>query len=884
MRETPHQLRGAPPATKFALPTEQTAIISRPRLIHSLDAGSRRPLTLLAAPPGAGKTVLLGSWIAAGAPPGPVAWVSLDSADADRRQFWRAVLEAIRRAGVDEVIAAVGSDPERRMPDALASALAERETPLVVVLDDFHEVGETVHADVDRLLRHPPRALRLVVATRADPPLHLGRLRLQDQLIEIRSPELAFTPAEAAAMLAALDVSIGEAHVRKLWEHTEGWVAALRLTALSLRNHPQPERLVDHFAGDDRAVSDYLISEVLSHVSPDDRGFLLRTSIVEVVNGDLADALTDRADGHRRLTELARGGALLAPLDRRGEWYRYNALFGELLRAEMRSELPEQAADLHRRAALWLADHGDDARALRHALDGEEWDLAARLAGERWADLMIRGEIGMLHPLIERLSDERIGADPELGLAAAGAWLDRGDERKAARHLERAAEHAERVPAGRRARFAVSLSALELYVARLRGDLSSALAPGRELTRNGDLSAAAVEPSLRAFALSNLGIAELWSGEFVAAETHLESARGAAAEAGHDWLALIAVAHLALLAGTCDDYARSIRLARDAIELAGARGWQGTWPAGAAYLALASAELLGDRLTEATRALEAAREALATAPERPLRAGLALLRTGLLGARGEIDAALAVLTAAVDELGDWPLLPVMRDDFRVREAALRAELGQYDRAVRLIGGGDGARPRSLATAAMLAQLQLGHGETSRARATIAAWRPQLETERSPACVQAWLVESLALAAQADRQGAAASLEQALDRAEPCGMRRVFLTFGSSLRPLLHDQLRRRTAHRALVGELLQAFDHVDGRSAPRRMGIEPLSSRERAVLRLLPTMMSNQEIGSELFVSVNTVKTHLKAIYRKLDVTDRREAVRRARTLELLAP
>jgi LuxR family maltose regulon positive regulatory protein len=876
------------PATKFSFPPEQVATVSRPRLLNALDEGTRRPLTLLSAPPGAGKTVLLGSWIAAGGPPGPVAWLSLDSADADRRRFWRAVLEATRRAGVDGALAPLATHAEPRihlMVDALAAAIAERESPIVLVLDDYQEVGDTVSVDLDRLLRHPPAALRVVIATRADPPLHLGRLRLQDQLTEIRAPELAFTPEETADMMAGLEVAIGAGHVHRLWEHTEGWVGALRLAALSLRGHPEPERFVDDFAGDDRAVSDYLLSEVMSTVSQEDRRFLLRTSVVDVLNGELADALTDGADGHRRLAQLARSGALIAPIDRRGEWYRYHALFGELLRAELRSDRALDVSDLHRRAAWWLAEYGDDARALHHAVDGGAWDLAARLAGERWVDLTIRGEIGALRPLIERLPATRTGSNPELALAMASAELERGHDRDAAGLLERAAGGIDRVPPERRARFAVSTSALELYVSRLRGDLGSALQSGRELVERGTLEADAVDPDLRALALTNLGIAELWAGEANAAETHLASARGVAAEAGQDWLVLIAIAHQALLAGTLDDYARSARLAREAIALAESRSWERTWPAGGAYLALATAEFLGDRIDAATEALEAAQDALAGASERPLRAALALMRAGVLRAHGELETALAVLSAGAEELGDWPLLSVIRDHFAVVEAAIRAELGDHDRAVRLLRGGDGQSPSSLPAAAALAQIQLGDGDGAGARETLAAWTAQLIDERSPASVQGWLVDAMVHHTEADHEAAAASLERALERAEPSGLRWTALTFGRSIRPLLQRQLRHGTAHRAMVGELLDALERADGSPAPRaKLVIEPLSPRERAVLRFLPTMMSNQEIAAELFVSVNTVKTHLKAIYRKLDVADRREAVRRARMLELLAP
>jgi LuxR family maltose regulon positive regulatory protein len=880
----PKKSTGSLPATKFAYPPEQAAIIVRGRLMDALDAGISRPLTLISGPPGAGKTALLGSWIGAGRAPGPVAWLSLDSSDGDRRRFWRAVLEALTRAGGGKAIAELASHPRARadaLVTALTTALAERKGPIVLVLDDFHEVADAVHADVDHLLHRPPPALRLVIATRADPPLRLGRLRVRDQLTELREPDLAMTLDETGQMLAAAGVTMGESHVRRLWERTEGWAGALRLASLPLRDHPDPGAFVDDFAGDDRAISDYLISEVMSHMSTADRDSLMQTSIVTVVCGRLADALTGRQDGHRHLAELARGGLLLAPLDRRGEWYRYHALFRELLRAELRSEAAALPCELHRRAAVWLAANGDDAAGLMHAVEGEAWDLAARLAGERWVDLLLRGEVGALGPLIDRLPPRWAAEDPEVALAVASALLDRGDHAETARLLVDAEAAADRVPAERLRRFMVSLNALQLHAARLRGDLAAALETGRELSRSGELDAGVVDADLRALALVNLGIAELWTGELDGAEHHLERARGAAGEAGHDWVVLIAVAHLAALAGTRHDYPRSARLAREAIALAERRGWQRTWPAGAAFLALAGALFLWDRIDEAAETVEYAREALGGTQERPLRAGLALMRSGVLADRGEPEAALAVIEAGVEELGDFPLLPAIRDHFVIREAMLRAQLGDREQAARLMNGGAG--PATLGNAVVIAQIQLADGDTEIARETLAPWSgKRTETVEG---VQAWVVEALAHEAVSDHDAAGEALESALDLAEPGGLRWALIQFGRPLQPLLARQLRRGTAHRSLVGELLEALDGSDGRSrggAP--LMVEPLSPREQAVLRYLPTMMSNQEIASELFVSVNTVKTHLKAIYRKLDVADRREAVRRARRLELLAP
>jgi LuxR family maltose regulon positive regulatory protein len=870
-------------ATKFALPSEQDAFVRRERLFDRLDRGVERPLTLLAAPPGAGKTALLGSWIAAGRSPGPVAWLSLDVADGERRRFWHAVLEALHRAGGSQVRRhrAPSGDRAEVLIGAIAAALPDDGGPAVLVLDDFHEVADTIHADLDLLLRHPLPGLRLMIASRADPPLHLSRLRLQDQLSEIRSPDLAFTLDEAAEMLAALDIAVDGDDVRRLWEHTEGWVAAIRLAAVSLRDHPHPARFVADFAGNDRAISDYLLAEVMSAVSAEDRSFLLRTAVAGVLNGDLADVLTGRNDGRRRLADLATAGALLAPLDRRGEWYRYHSLFAELLRAELRSEYPDDVADLHRNAASWFADHGDDARGLQHAVEAGAFDLAARLAGERWIDLVIRGEIGALRPLLDRMPLELVDADPELRLALASAMLDRGDDVSAEAQLRRAEQERRRVPSERRPRFDVSLAAVRLYVARMRGDLEAALEAGRELARHGRLEPGVVETDLRALALTNLGIAELWSGSLDDAERHLQRGRGAAEEAGRDWLVLIAVAHLAMVAGARDDFARAARQAREAIELAERHGWERTWPAGGAYLALTTAAFLSDRLEDAERALENAQEALDSTRERPLRAVLSLLRSGVLTARGDHEAALAVVLAGAEALGDWPVRPTIREQFTAHEAMLRAELGEQAQAVSLLTD----ERASLPGAVVLAQLQLGDGEYAAARKTLAAWHVQLERERSPASVQAWLIDALALDALADQEGAAASLEEALERAEPSGLRWALLGFGRSLQPLLRRQLRNGTAHGALAGDIVDALERQDGR-APHHAEVlvEPLSPRERAVLRYLPTMMSNQEIASELYVSVNTVKTHLKAIYRKLDVQDRREAVRRARTMKLLAP
>ena len=344
---------------------------------------------------------------------------------------------------------------------------------------------------------------------------------------------------------------------------------------------------------------------------------------------------------------------------------------------------------------------------------------------------------------------------------------------------------------------------------------------------------------------------------------------------------LIALGHLAVQAVVEHDYPRAGRHAREAIVLAEHHGWERTWPAGAAFVALGAAEFLWDRLEDAARTLERGQEALASTRERPLRAMLGLVRAAVLRSAGDSETALAVLAAGAEQLRGWPVMPGLTEQFVVLEAMLRAELGNPEQAQRLL---EGASP-SAAISIALAQLHLTDGEPDAARAELALWSGELEHDRSPTSIQGCLVDALALDALAEHEDAAVALELALDHTEPGGLRRLPIGFGRSVQPLLRRQLRRGTEHRALVGELLDALENSNGHHhPPSPFVIEPLSPRERAVLRYLPTMLSNQEIASELFVSVNTVKTHLKAIYRKLDVPDRREAVRRARTLELLAP
>jgi len=848
----------------FTVPRGPKTIVVRPRLFDLVDLGVQGPMTLVAAPAGAGKSALMSSWIATGRSPGPVRWLSPEGGDADRRRFASTVLAAF------------------------ADAPAERTEPAVLVIDDFDEVADVVVEELERFVRLPPPGVRLVLVTRADPPVGLGRLRLDGRLTEIRARDLAFTFEEARVLFGILDVDITPEEMASLWALTEGWAAGLCLAAMSARSHPDSQAFVEQFAGADAAVSDYLVREVLTHQPSEVRDFLLRTSIVELVCGELADALTGGSDGQQMLVRLEHAGVPLAPVavDEHAVWHRYHPLFGELLRAELRLSLADELGELHRRAARWLAANGDLAGALRHVTEGRAWALGAELVVDGWIDLLIAGDMAAVRPVLEAMPRRRVAANPELSLAAAAAMLAL-DGAEAAEPYLRAAEGAPaRVAPERRARVAAASAAVELYAGRVHGDPADALARARELLdREAVLDDERTTPGLRAFVLAQLGVAELWTGDLDAAVQHLEQARGDAGEDPAGRTVLTATAHLALANLLRGEFARARRRADDALAIAERGGGSRTEATAVAHSVLAGLCIQRDELDDAQRLLTLAGAGVRQTHDRSLRALHALNRVVLLADRGEHAAALDLLRATRDQLGDWPVSAPLDDLVTAREGLLLAATGAPDAARALLERGTNG---SLAIANATATLDLLDGEPAAARAVLAGHLDANGAsidEPCPARAEAWLLDALALDEVADHAQAARSLEHALDLSEPGVLRRIVVGQGAAAGSLLRRHARYDTAHPQMVAEAIDALERrcrAADRRAPTALA-EPLSEREQAILRYLPTTMSNQEIAGELFVSVNTIKTHLKAIYRKLDVPGRREAVEAARALGLMA-
>jgi LuxR family maltose regulon positive regulatory protein len=861
------------------VPRPAKGTVVRPRLWARLDRGMERPFTLVSAPAGSGKTELLAQWIATGGPPGPVAWVPLGRDDADPHRFWADVMASLGGAHVG--LATLAPPPRGELRPFLTSVIntmAAVDEPLVLVLDDLHLAGSpAVIRDLEWVLENAPANFRLVAATRSDPLFRLQRLRVAERMSEVRAADLAFTREEAALLLRALDLPRDDLEL--LWRRTEGWVAGLKLAQLSLEGHEDPHGFVAGFAGGDSAVSDYLISEVVARQPADTLHFLLRTSITERLSGDLAEALTGKASGSHNLRELERRDVFVSRVGEADGWYRYHRLFADVLRAELRRRLPGEAPRLHRIAAAWHARHGTPLEALRHAVEAGDWTLAAEVLGGHWLVFVLRGGGAGLHEVVERIPDEVVCSDAELALAMAGLLLEQGDHGAADELLLRAHELAMELPEARRRRFAVTSTATTLYRARLRGDLQEAVSAARVVLEEHWGREVAVE--VRALTLANLGIAEFWDGGLGAAGEHLQQAAGLALECGNDFVLFLAESYAAA-ADAREGRLREARTrAHTAIQLAERRGWTRLAHAAIAYSTLATVHLWRGEVDAAERFAERATGTLEHSAEPLLRPAVAQLRARLAILKSEPLTALDLLAGAG---AHEQLPPFLRVSNGLLEAELWLGLGEPARARRRIAEVDAEDASDAAIG--LARLELACGDPGAAIRAVATF---LADEREPvlpfARTEAWTIDAIARDAVHDEEGAIRALERALDLAEPRGYSGILARYGAPLRSLLRRRVERGTGHRALAAQLLSTLNESSAADrAVQTALLEPLSERELAVLRFLPTMMSNAEIASEMFVSVNTVKTHLKHVYRKLDVADRRDCVKRARELRLLSP
>jgi ATP/maltotriose-dependent transcriptional regulator MalT len=412
--------------TKLLVPDLRRGQVTRRELMHALENGRTRRLTIVSAPTGFGKTSTLSAWAAAS--PARFAWVSLDEGDDEPVRFWSYLVAAIESAApeVPGTAARRLRGPGVSVADdvlpVLANQLALIKQPLVLVLDDYHLVGdETIHAGVSYLLDRLPPDVHLVLAGQSDPPLKLGALRARGELKEVRAHDLRFTDAEAAALLNGKHgLKLAPEQLAGIQQRTEGWVAGLNLVALSLRDAGDREEVMARMPVGDRFLFDYLWDEVAVQQSPETRAFLMRTSVLERLSSPLCDAVAERADSAEMLVELERSNLFVVPLDAERRWYRYHHLFRATLLRQLERQAPESVADLHRRASAWYAEQADLDGAIEHALLAGDVHFAADALRRNWLVLYSGGRATEALGWIDRLPREILAEYPEVALARAG--------------------------------------------------------------------------------------------------------------------------------------------------------------------------------------------------------------------------------------------------------------------------------------------------------------------------------------------------------------------------------------------------------------------------------------------------------------------------------
>jgi LuxR family transcriptional regulator, maltose regulon positive regulatory protein len=897
-------------ATKLHLPRPHPGFLPRRRLLDRLAEGPPRELTLVCAPAGFGKTSLLGDW--ARRSQTPVTWLSLDEGDNDPVRFWRYLAAALDQVcqGVGGLVAALLRSPPpplEAVVTVVVNALAGLPDQVALVVDDYHLIeAPAVHDSLVLLLERQPAQLRLLLASRADLPLPLARLRAGGQLAELRERDLRFTPQETAELLDdVMGLELPAGSVAELSARTEGWVAGLQLAALSLQGRADPAGFVVTFTGSHRHVLDYLTQEVLERQPEQLREFLLETSVLDRLSGPLCDAVCGRNDSQAVLEQVERANLFLVPLDEVRGWWRYHHLFADLLQARLQQQRPDRVPELHRAAAAWHDRHGLADDAVHHVLAAGDTGWAARLIERHLERLLVRGEGATLQRWLVRLPAELVDARPRLCLVEAyGALIDGRLE-----EAERLVEDAERaLAAGTDEPFEPSVGRGASLVANIPAAL--ALFRADVARQRGDPEGAA--------AFARQGLARLTEAD----RTSRVMARWCLAMT--DWMrGRPAQAEQALAEVVADPFLLSVRPWYD---LGHAQQTQGH---------------LGDALRTFGRAVEIASEAGQPLPPACMgHVGLA----EVLCERGELDAALEHATKAVtlcrqgQYAAQW-LVTALTVLAWVRQAA--ADQGG---AAEAIGEAEQVAPSPDVAADVLspvgvqrARLALAQGRVADAarwatqRGLQAGDEPSYLREREQlvlarvllagshgdqalgllvrlhdlaasqgrvgSVIEILALQALALDALGDQAGARAALAEALALAAPEGFVQVFVNEGAPLAALLgrlvtapEGQAAAARLPAAYLDRLLGAFGQAgvpvlaqSRRGGPVMPGlIEPLTARELEVLELLAAGSPNQAIAEELVVTVETVKSHVGHILDKLGVANRTQAVARARELGLL--
>jgi LuxR family transcriptional regulator, maltose regulon positive regulatory protein len=876
--------------SKITVPGVPAWAVSRPQIDQLIADGARGPLTTVTGPPGSGKTLAIASWAAANSDPATLVWITLDDYDNRPKVFWSYVVAAMRRAGIAVPRVHPTSGRESAVDHVfllrLASVLAAQDPPVVAILDDLHLLTEQDTLDgLAYVLRNATPGLRLVVSSRMDPLLPLHRYRLAGELTEIRADDLAFSVPESAMLMAQQGITLSADALERVVVRTEGWAAGIRLAAISLHGHPDPEQFVKELDAEESAVTSYLVDEVLNAQPAAHRELLLRTSILDTVSADIASELADVEPSTAGLPDLARANAFVRPVGH--GWYRYHSLLTAVLRLKLRREYPGLAPELHRRAALWYLRNGSLSEAVRHAGESGDWLFAARIAVDELAIGRLiepRGNRSLAEEF-RRMPQDLTWTQPQPLLVAAAIELSGTEGVPSGAGLDAAEGILERLPADDEIPSRLAAALIRLAVSRRVVDLDAATAAAvraEALLQAIPESHVARHPEIRAQVLSGRGVVELWAGHLDEAAAILSSAATAVSPAIDGTYAQAdCLGYLALVEALRGRLSHAAELADEAVGAAenSSDGLaEPTIPA--ANVALAYVHLERNELRQAHGQLRLADGALRIAPDNLVGAIACQVAARCQLAEGVTRAALEMVSRARQ---GWSLPRWLERRLTLIQSRAYAAAGDVQSAVDLA---ERAEPRSALDAAVtLAHARLAAADYQGAWRALAAGAASPGEPAERVRLEGWLIDARLSYGGGDGVRGRRSLEQALRLGRPEQLRLAFAMERAWIRPVLRRDPELAHAYQGLLGTGLTTNGWLPirsdtGQAAP--VIVEQLSEREREVLRHLSRMLSTAEIATEMYISVNTVKTHLRSIYRKLSAAHRGEAVRRAKQLELI--
>jgi LuxR family maltose regulon positive regulatory protein len=868
--------------TKITPPPIPAGLVPRPSLLDVLDRGTDRALTLVCAPPGYGKSVLLAEWVRDRSSV-PTVWVNVEADDEDPRRFWGAVLSALCACPAVPPesrlrrLAASRTSVEHEFLVDLVDALDGLSTRLCLVLDDAHHLAPEALHGLQMLMTSARSRIRLVLAARHDPVLPVARMRLEERLCELRAEQLRFSSEESARLLEQEEIRLTVPQTAILHDRTGGWPAGLRLAALQLRNSPDPATALASFSGDERPVADYLVGEVLVRLTEDERQVLRSTCICDPVPARLAVELSDRQEAAELLDRLERDTGLVTGVDPQRSAFRVQRLLRSYLLADLRRSGPDHVAELQRRAARWCAAEGRTRAALYHAVRAADTDLVDDLVRRSAAELMARGEHDALLRALPAASRKAAGQPVASGRGSREAWRAVVSAQRHQTLGERAQADAELARARRCAPPHGDPGIVRLLLATERLGRLGPFPVGDHARPHDEPEPEPDDPALAATVLAARASARLATGAVGAARADAQVALQSARRLGLGLLELQCLSLLSSAAWAVGDYPAAAAAASAGVRAAALGGWENSVWACAAHAVSAHTALMRGDPGHALRAAEEGLLTTAAQADPVARFALRVARGAALSDNGDTTAGLLELQQARAELGGVELPGQLATTAAVLEHRAAVSSGHLTAAA--------------ATASWLSEQGIGEFELRLMKAwaeaatggqrTARAVVHRLLAERPRSVLPVTIVEAALLDAtvalrDGDRATARGAVCVALRQAEQLDAVRPFALAEPQVRALLVDHLGDVDGHHAFA---YRAFTS-DGR-ARRPLSVR-LSAREHEVLEQLPSLRNLDEIADHLAVSVNTVKSHVRAIYSKLGVSSRRTAVLAAHEQGLL--